>query len=177
MTPAREFSSRLADLLRNERLAMAEFLLALADFDSKRIWVQLGYRSLFHYLQRELRLPNGPAFYRMTAAHLIQQYPEIVEPLRDGRLCLTTVAELSRVLTRDNVATVLPRFFGASKQEAKEIAAEVCPQAVPTRTVVTPVGAPPAPIDGLVPARPATTAVEVRAAADLLLPVCNRRHG
>jgi hypothetical protein len=139
MDTTHAFSSRLAELLSREHHAMAEFLVALADFDRGRAWVELGHKSLFSYLNRELRLSTGAAFYRQTAARLIQEYPEVVEPLRDGRLCLTTIVEVSKVVTRDNLADVLPRFFGKSKQEAKEIAAELCPQAVPARTVVTPV--------------------------------------
>jgi hypothetical protein len=70
----------------------------------------------------------------MTAAQLIQRHPEVVEPLRGGRLCLTTVVELSKVLTVQNVAEVLPRFFHLSKQEAKEVSAEVKPVRAPART-------------------------------------------
>ena len=82
---ARELSNRLVDLLRKERHALAEFLIALADFDGERRWVELGHSSLFNYLHRDLGLSKGAAFYRMTAAQLIQRYPEVVEPLRDGR--------------------------------------------------------------------------------------------
>jgi hypothetical protein len=137
MTNARELSNRLVDLLRNERHALAEFILALSDFDRERRWVELGHRSLFAFLQRDLALSNGAAFYRMTAARLVQRHPEVVEPLRDGRLCLTNVVELAKVVTAENIAEVLPRFFHLSKNEAKEVAAELNPTAAPTRTVVT----------------------------------------
>ena len=82
---ARELSNRLADLLRNERNALAEFLVALADFDRERRWSELGHNSLFAFLHRHLVLSKGAAFYRMTAAQLVRKHPEIVEPLRDGR--------------------------------------------------------------------------------------------
>jgi hypothetical protein len=138
MDNARELSARLLDLLRREQSAMAEFLVALADFDRRRSWGELGHTSLFYFLHRELRLSAGAAFYRKAAAELIQRFPEVVEPLRDGRLCLTSVAELAKVLTPENRAEVLPRFFHASKQEAKAVAAELSPrQGAPHRMVVT----------------------------------------
>jgi hypothetical protein len=137
MTNARELSSRLLDLLRREQSAMAEFLVALADFDRRRLWAELGHTSLFYFLHRELRLSTGAAFYRKAAAELIQRFPDVVEPLRDGRLCLTSVAELAKVLTPENRAEVLPRFFHASKQAAKAVAAEISPrQGAPHRMVV-----------------------------------------
>jgi hypothetical protein len=78
-----------------------------------------------------------------AAGELIEQYPEVLEPLRDGRLCITTVHELSRVITPDNRAEVLPRFFGLSRQEAKAVAAEIAPRLeVPRKEVVTTVRAP-----------------------------------
>jgi hypothetical protein len=54
---------------------MADFLVALADFDRRRLWVELGYSSLFSFLHRELGLSKGAAFYRKTAAELVQRFP------------------------------------------------------------------------------------------------------
>jgi 5-methylcytosine-specific restriction endonuclease McrA len=117
---------------------MTDFLLALAEFDRSRLWVQLGHANLFDFLHRELGLSRGAAHYRKVAAHLVQRYPEMVEPLREGKLCITVVLELARVITPENSAIVLPQFFHRSKQEAKAIAVAICPAAViPRREVVT----------------------------------------
>ena len=72
---ARESSRRLADLLLREHRAMADFLVALADFDRRRLWLQLGHSGLFYFLHRELRLSKGAAYYRKVAAQLIQRFP------------------------------------------------------------------------------------------------------
>ena len=55
MNTAREFTNRLVDLLRNERHALAELVLALSEFDARELWKELGYPSLFPFLQREPR--------------------------------------------------------------------------------------------------------------------------
>ena len=73
MINARVLASRLADLLRRERAAMAEFLVALAEFDRQRSWADLGYPSLFDFLHRELGVSAGAAHYRKTAAELIRR--------------------------------------------------------------------------------------------------------
>ncbi len=138
MDNAREFAAHLHRLLRREQGAMADFLVALAGFDDRRLWLKLGHSSLFTFLHRELGLSKGASHFRKTAAELIQRFPEVVEPLRDGRLCITSIVELAKVITPGNRTEVLPRFFHASKQEAKAVAAEICPQvAVPRREVVT----------------------------------------
>jgi hypothetical protein len=98
----------------------------------------LGHTSLFTFLHRELGLSKGASHFRKVAAELLQRYPEVVDPLRDGRLCITSVVELAKVITPENRLEVLPRFFHTSKKEAKEISAEIRPQeAAPHRLVVT----------------------------------------
>src|SRR5512133_1466879 len=138
METARALTENLATLLRRENGALAEFLVALADFDKRRLWVELGHASLFAFLHRELRLSKAAAQYRKVAAELIQEVPHVVEPLRDGRLCFTSIIELARVVTAENWETVLPRFYGLSRREAMEVVAALQPHpAPPVRTVVT----------------------------------------
>ncbi len=138
MENARDLTLRLEDLLRRERGALADFLLALAAFDRRRAWAELGHASLFAFLHRDLALSKAAAFYRATAAGLVQRFPDVVEPIREGKLCLTTVVEVARVLTPENAREVLPRFFGLSRREAQELAAELQPRAAPPdRDVVT----------------------------------------
>ncbi len=138
METARALTENLVVLLRREHHALAEFLVALADFDERRRWVELGHSSLFYFLHRELRLSKGAAQYRKVAAELIQRVPGVVEPLREGRLCLTSIIEAARVVTAENWETVLPRFYGLSKREAMEVVAALQPHpAPPTRSVVT----------------------------------------
>ncbi len=140
METARALTENLASLLRREHGALTEFLVALADFDRRRAWVELGHTSLFYFLRRELRLSSAAAQYRKVAAELIQEIPGIVEPLRRGDLCLTSIIEAARVVTPENWETLLPRFYGLSRREAMEVVAELQPHPIPPlRTVVTPV--------------------------------------
>jgi hypothetical protein len=138
MTSARELTNHLASLLRSERGVMADFLLALADFDRKKRWRELGHTSLFYFLRRELNLSAGAAQYRKTAAELIQKFPAVEAALRSGDLCLSTVNEVAKVLTPENEDEVLPRFFGLSRREAEAVAVSLRPaEVIPRREVVT----------------------------------------
>ena len=59
---------------------------------------------------------------------------------REGKLCLSSVIEVARVLTPENVAEVLPRFFGLSSRDAAAVAASIRPiEDPPEREVVTPI--------------------------------------
>jgi hypothetical protein len=139
LSEARKLRDVIAALLHRERAAMADFLIALSDFDRRRGWEVLGHANFFAFLTAELGLTPAPTYWRLEAARLLQRFPDLIDPLRQGRLCLTTLGELSRVLTEENRAEVLPRFLGISSREAKEVVAELQPRpAPPMRTVVRP---------------------------------------
>jgi hypothetical protein len=134
---ARQARDSLKALLRKEQSAMADFLVALADFDLCRGWEALGHANLFAFIHSELGLSPAPTYWRQEAARLLQRFPDLVAPLRRGELCLTTMAELAKVLSAENMEAVLPRFLGISSREAKELVAELQPREIPaTRTVV-----------------------------------------
>ncbi|MGB8932079.1 MAG: hypothetical protein WCC48_12600, partial [Anaeromyxobacteraceae bacterium] len=69
MGTARDLADRLASLLRREQGAMAEFLLTLADFDRKRLWLALGYSSLAKEVSAELA-PTEAAPHRNVVTAL-----------------------------------------------------------------------------------------------------------
>jgi hypothetical protein len=141
LAEARAHRDDLARLLRREREASADFLLALADFDRRRGWERLGHASLFAFLTRELGLSNGAAWCRQSAARLLPHFPAVEQALRAGQLCLSVVGDLARVLTPENEAEVLPRFLGISSREAKEVVAAILPcPSPPRRDVVRVVG-------------------------------------
>ncbi|WP_041453732.1 HNH endonuclease [Anaeromyxobacter dehalogenans] len=140
MDNATEFTKRLVELLRSERHAMAEFLVALAEFDRRGLWRQRGHTSLFSFLHRELKLSAGSAQLRKTAAELIQRYPAVEGALREGKLCLSSVCELAKVVTTDNCSEILPRFFGLSSRDAAAVAVSIRPvENPPRREIVVPV--------------------------------------
>ena len=119
MTTARELTDQMASMLRNERGALADFLLAFSDFHENKRWRELGYGSAFPYLRGELKLSAGAAYNRLAAAELIQRFPEVEAAVRSGQLCFSTVHEVAKVLTPENKDEVLPRFFGLSRRRPR----------------------------------------------------------
>lgn len=87
---------------------------------------------------------------------------------------MTSVGEVAKVITDENVLEILPRFYGLSSREAKEVAAALMPEpSPPRREVVTlvPVAAPaPKPQPRLVSAPELELAPRQPAAAPELVP-------
>jgi hypothetical protein len=122
---------RLAELAGEERGVQVEFLLHLDEFDRRRAWVELGFPSLWEYALRALHLREGAARRRITAMRLVRRFPLLVDTLRDGRLCLSTVGLLGPVLTDDNLRELVEAAAFKTKAEVERLVAGIAPRAPP----------------------------------------------
>ncbi len=113
-----------ADILQAERTHLCDFLAALAELDRRGTWRRLGHPSLLAYLTRELGLSAASAYPRTVAVGLLRRFPEIEEPLRDGRLCLAQVVDVARTITPENRGEVLRRF-SRSRSRADTLASRL----------------------------------------------------
>ena len=128
---AREASDRLVKLLSSERAATVEFVLELAEFNRQGHWEKLGHPSLFAYLRTVHHLPESEAYYRMKAARLVLEFPELADMLRDGRIALSALPDVGKVITPENCDDVLPQFFHRSVRDSKVLAAIINPVEAP----------------------------------------------
>jgi hypothetical protein len=124
-------SRRLGELAGREREVQVEFLLHLAEFDTRRAWAEEGYRSLWDYLQRVLHLREGAAFRRIAAMRVLRRLPVVAEALRDGRLCLSTIAVLGPLLTEENVGELVARAAFLTKAEVERLVVALQPRTTP----------------------------------------------
>ncbi|HJZ88843.1 MAG TPA: HNH endonuclease signature motif containing protein [Polyangia bacterium] len=147
---ALEWTTRLQQLLGRERQLLVELVLALADFDRQRGYLELGYSSLWDYVHRALGQSETMTHYRVRAARFVQRFPQAVEPLRAGRLCITTLATLAPVVTEANCDAVLAEAMEKPKREVERIKARLAPKPVPKDLVRKA----PAPLPGKVAASP-----------------------
>src|ERR1051325_2147965 len=98
---------RLKELLGCERGTLVEFLLLLGEFDRERLYLDLGYDSLWLFVRDGLGQSQAMTHYRCSAARAVAQFPRIAPLLRDGRLCVTSLARLASDLTEENCDDVL----------------------------------------------------------------------
>ncbi len=122
---------RLHHLVGEERNVRVDFLLHLDEFDRRRAYLEEGYASLWDYLQQVLHLREGAAWRRLAAMRVLRSFPRMEAPLRDGRLCLTTLALLGQVLTDENAEDLLRRAAYRSKAEVDSLVASLRPRPAP----------------------------------------------
>ena len=95
----KDLARRLSELAGDERNVLVDFLLHLAEFDSRRAYLDAGYRSLWEWCLSVLHLREGAAGRRIAAMKVLRQFPRLEAPLRDGRLSGSTVTLLAPLLT------------------------------------------------------------------------------
>ena len=114
-------------LAATERQATAHLVAALAELDARRLYLGEGCSSLFTYCTSVLHLSEHAAYSRIEAARAGRRYPVILELLIQGRLNVTTVGLLARVLTEENHRGLLAEAAHKSKRDVEELVARLRP--------------------------------------------------
>ncbi|WP_242347103.1 HNH endonuclease [Anaeromyxobacter terrae] len=122
---------RLRELAGEERNVQADFLLHLDEFERRRAFVEAGHASLWAYCLKVLHLREGAAGRRIQAMRVLRRFPSLEAPLRDGRVCLSTVGLLGPVLTEENVDDLLARAAYRTRAEVEHLVASIHARTAP----------------------------------------------
>ncbi len=128
---SRTLARRLGELAGDERRVQVEFLLHLDEFDRRRAWLELGYGSLWTWCLEVLHLREGSAGRRIGAMKVLRRFPRLAEALRDGRLCLSTLALLGQVLRKENAEELAARAAYRTTAEVDHMVASLRPRPAP----------------------------------------------
>jgi len=101
------------------------------EFDRRRAFVEAGHPSLWAYCLEVLHLREGAAGRRIQAMRVLRRFPRLEGALRDGRLCLSTIALLGQVLTEENLDDLLARAAHRTKAEVDHLVASVQARTAP----------------------------------------------
>ena len=82
--------------------AMLSVLKYLLEIERRRLYLNLGYSSLFEFALRYLGYSESAASRRIRTARCMKQFPEVEGLLREKKLNLSTVSKLSGVMTVKN---------------------------------------------------------------------------
>src|SRR6266542_1154667 len=124
-------SRRLSQLAGSEREVHVEFLLHLAEYELRRAYLEAGFGSIWDYVTRFLHYREGAAQRRIKAARVLRRLPLLAEALREGRLCMSTVALLDPLLTEENAADLVARAAFKTKAEVEYLVVSLQPRDAP----------------------------------------------
>ncbi len=128
-------ADRLARYAGEERANVSAFLQHLDEFDRRRGYLDAGHGSLWEYCLRVLHLREGAAGRRIGAMRAARRFPKLVDAIRDGRLCLSTVTLLSAVITDDNFEELVERAAFKTKAEVEHLVASLRPREAPSNGI------------------------------------------
>lgn len=111
-----------------EQKVTAQLVAALAELDTRRLYLGEGCSSLFTYCTKILHLSEHAAYSRIEVARAARRFPPIFDLLLAGAVTVTTVGQVARVLTEENHRQVLARATHKSKRQVEELVAELRPR-------------------------------------------------
>ena len=108
---------QLSILVSRERGVTAEILAHIAEVDTRRLYTDEGYSSMFAYCVGELRLSEDSAGRRIHVARTARRFPILFDALEDGRLHLTAASLIAAHVTEENVAFLIEGVTHKGKAE------------------------------------------------------------
>jgi hypothetical protein len=116
---ALELEHELARELTTERGHTIQTIFLIAEIVRRETFVELGFGSIWDYLRRVHKQSDTMIHYRLRCAQAVNRFPQVIEPLRGGSLCMTTLAKLMEVLDESNCEALLAEALGKSKKDAE----------------------------------------------------------
>jgi hypothetical protein len=120
--------SGLAHVAGQSRRVESSLVAHIAEVDLRRLYLRHACSSMFVYCTRMLHLAEGEAFRRTRVARASRRHPLLLDMLADGRLHVSGIAVLARVLTAENRDRLLSLAVHQTKREIQKLVAELHPR-------------------------------------------------
>ena len=96
-----ELLKRLEKLACIERKITHLILWHINEVESRRLYAELGFDSMFKYLTQSLGYGEDSAYRRLQAARLLKQAPKVAEKLESGALNLTQLTQVQKCIKQE----------------------------------------------------------------------------
>lgn len=93
-----ELEFRLKDLVSKERKLLHVILEHIKEVDTRKLYLQRAYPSIYEYLVKELGYSGSAAMRRLEAARLLKEVPLVSMKIQEGSLNLSQIGELTRMV-------------------------------------------------------------------------------
>jgi hypothetical protein len=118
----------LSGLVRREHELMSDLLAHLAELDERRLYLDLGFTSLFAYCTEALGFCKSSAGRRIAVARVCRTYPEAFARIAGGELQLSVLSLLAPHLTEENAAELFEVCGHKSCDQVEELLAARFPK-------------------------------------------------
>jgi len=112
-------------IVRYERSYITQVLWHLKEIDSRRLYSDLGYTSLFDYCLKELSYSESSAQRRIVAARALKDMPELAPKIESGELSLANISLVQSSFMPEDRSEMMKQVANKSGSEAKEIVRKI----------------------------------------------------
>ncbi len=143
-----EMQRRMKKLVRTERKITHLVLLHILEFESRKLYADLGYDRMYSYLTKHLGYSDFCAYARLQSAQMLKKAPVISEKLEDGSLNLTQLAEMRKcirheeqkgqIVTAEQTLDILSKIENKNSFQTKQVLAVEFNQPIKENEVVKP---------------------------------------
>jgi hypothetical protein len=91
-------------LVSEERRITLEVLQHLREIEVRRLFVDLGFDSMYKYCIQRLKYSEGEAQRRLSSARLLRELPEIESQIQSGDLNLTNISAVQSFVRAEKLA-------------------------------------------------------------------------
>jgi hypothetical protein len=132
-----ELISGVLGLRGEEREMVLSILYHLQEIDTRRLYAELGYSSLYDYCVRALKYSEASAYRRITAARCIKENQSLADLFLRGEVSLTSIAMASKGIKEASIA--IEDIAGKSKREVEVLVVAELPQSAQKPERVKPI--------------------------------------
>ena len=121
---------QLSEILKESRRVEVELVAHIGEVDRRRLYARSeASPSMYVYCTERLHLSEAEAYLRIGVARTARKHPAIWPMLQDGRLHLSGIAKLARVLTEANREALLDRGEAQDQAEDRGVGCRGCTKA------------------------------------------------
>jgi len=135
---SRQLLSRIRKLSETERKAVLSILIHLIEIERRKLYLPLGFSSLFEFCMEHLGYSESTASRRIRIARCIRDFPQCYRALASGKVSMTSLAMITRIINTENASELLSRIEGTSSKEVELLVSSLRPKSA-IRDSVTPV--------------------------------------
>ena len=123
-------TSSAEKLVRAEKRNVALLIAHIAEMSRRKTYLECGYKNLFDYCVKRLRLSEGSVALRIQVANVSRRFPQLLQSLAQNCISLTVAGHLAPHLREDNVEKLLSDCAGMTKRAVDEYLVALRPKPV-----------------------------------------------
>jgi hypothetical protein len=98
-------------------------LVYLMAVEERGLYLQRACSSMYDFCKRKLRFSDGQTYRRLMSARLAKRYPFLLPLIASGATHMSTLAQIKRFVTADNVHSLVAETAGKNRDEVDRVLA------------------------------------------------------